>query len=871
MAQERLTIHVDEKGALVVARNIDDIGKAAKKADGPVQMLKKALAGIAAAAAVKQLIDMADAYTVLQNKLRQVTTDSQNLAAVTAELYAISGRTRSSFAATAEGYAKVALAAKDLGLTQQEMLQFTESLNKAVVIGGSTATEAAGGLRQLSQGLASGTLRGDELISVLENLPYVADIISKQLGVTRGELRKMGADGKITARDVIAAFKAQREEIDQRFGRTIPTVSEAVQRLTDAFLRLVGEFNNSHGITQTLAGGILKLANTVDTLSQYLNTAITATVSFGAAIGAIKLLAAQQALIGTVGALGAVNVGLAAVGTTIKTLFATIAANPIGLGLLAIAASATAAVAYFDKMKSMQAEIEATEERIHQSRLQRVQAQVQEIKNRKAGNAALESYLTSLKEEVRVSTLSKEAKAIEEALLVAKTKANRDLHASEVAVIESAIRQKELRMQEKELLESILGPQKKYAEELATLKRVQPQLTAEQYADALSRLNAEYGKTDGLKTYLKDLEEETRMLQLNTRERRVQQELKRAEKEKGSTLSTDEVRTVTTRVTNLGDLEQERQLMDQLRAPRAEHAALLETINRLKAQGIVFSETEQRQLAEMLAGYPLLLADLRQETELLKLSSREREIAIGLEQLKQQLRAQGAEASPAELKEYEATLRLNQALAEHQQLKESLITPQQEYEQAVKRETLLYKAGAIDLKEYTAALTALNEMRSQQTEGSKNLDSAMRGVFRGAFQELTDFTTNGKLVFGQFVSDILAQIAQIQAQKFFTGLMTSIGLPGFASGGSFTVGGEPGVDKNIVAFKASRNETVTVTPPGRQPASETPMVQAQMPGIRIINVLDRSLVADYLNSSDGEKAVINVISSNPGAVRQAIA
>lgn len=261
MATENLVIKIDEKGALVVQRNIEGVGKSAKATTGALKLLKRALFALAGAVIIKQLVGMADAFTVMQNKLKIVTTGTENLVAVTEELFEISKRTRSSFEATSDSFSKFALSAKELGRSQQEILQFTELVNKAVIIGGSAASEAKGGLRQLAQGIASGALRGDELISVLENLPFVADTIAKGLSVTRGELRDMGKEGKITAQVVLDAFKDQAGFLNTEYEKTVITVGQAFGQVQNAVLKLVGDFDRGKGASTVLAQGILAIAN----------------------------------------------------------------------------------------------------------------------------------------------------------------------------------------------------------------------------------------------------------------------------------------------------------------------------------------------------------------------------------------------------------------------------------------------------------------------------------------------------------------------------------------------------------------------------------------------------------------------------------
>lgn len=264
MATERIEIIVSERGTRTVRRNIEDIGGGAKGAESAVTLLNRALGLLGGALALDKLIRMADTFTNIQNRLKLVTTGTENLARVTDELFNVANRTRSSYESTAELYTRVAQASKDLGRSQEELLQFTESLNQAVILSGASAEEASAGIIQLSQGIASGALQGDELRSVLEQLPAVADVIAKSLGVTRGELRAMGKEGKITAQVVLDAFKQAREELDGKFAQTVPTIGQSFTVLQNNAMRLWGEFTTGSGIAQGLAQALLLVANNLD-------------------------------------------------------------------------------------------------------------------------------------------------------------------------------------------------------------------------------------------------------------------------------------------------------------------------------------------------------------------------------------------------------------------------------------------------------------------------------------------------------------------------------------------------------------------------------------------------------------------------------
>lgn len=345
MATERIIIEVSERGSRTVRRSLDDIGDSAKRAEGGVQLLRRALGLIGGTVAVQQLIQMADAYTNIQNRLKLVTTGTANLARVTNELFEISNRTRSSYEGTANMYARVALSARSLGVSQQELLNFTESLNQAVILSGASMREAEGALIQLSQGLASGTLQGDEMRSVLEQLPMVADVIADHLGVTRGELRKMGSEGKVTAQQILEAFREAREELAGQFAETVPTIGQAFQVLKNRVLELWGEFATTSSIAQGLASALLWIAENLDNIIPLALAVagIFAAWTVGASIMAVlgPMLALERALGATSTAAALFSIAMKGAQRAVIGLTAAIAANPIG----AIAVAITAVIA----------------------------------------------------------------------------------------------------------------------------------------------------------------------------------------------------------------------------------------------------------------------------------------------------------------------------------------------------------------------------------------------------------------------------------------------------------------------------------------------------------------------------------------------
>ena len=142
MTTERIDIQVREDGSRVVKRRLEDLDPAARKAAGGVDFLKKALASIGGALAVRELLGMINTYQNLQNRLRSTGLEAASLTAVYKALLDVSNDTRSSVEGSVELYARLATSSKELGVSQQQLIDFTKSLNQAIILSGASATEA---------------------------------------------------------------------------------------------------------------------------------------------------------------------------------------------------------------------------------------------------------------------------------------------------------------------------------------------------------------------------------------------------------------------------------------------------------------------------------------------------------------------------------------------------------------------------------------------------------------------------------------------------------------------------------------------------------------------------------------------------------
>lgn len=311
MAQEsRLVIVIDAKNAERNARNLgnelDSIERkgdfATKSMDG-LSVATRELAGyMAGLVTVSAAISKMDTYTGLQNRLKLVTNNQTELNKATEDTFRIAQKTYSAWDSVLHVYQRFSDNAKTLNLTMDDTARLTETVSKAVAISGASAEAADAALVQFGQALASGTLRGEELNSVMEQTPALAKAIAQGMGITVGELRTVAAEGKITSQEIVKALKNVQNDVDALFAKTDITIGQSLTLLNNEITKFVGESGKGSGAAQVLAGTIQTLASNLDVLTSammvggayWLGTYIPAIYASGVAVAAkTKELAVQ--------------------------------------------------------------------------------------------------------------------------------------------------------------------------------------------------------------------------------------------------------------------------------------------------------------------------------------------------------------------------------------------------------------------------------------------------------------------------------------------------------------------------------------------------------------------------------------------------
>lgn len=327
----------NDRAALAALR----LQQAQDRAANSTRNATSAIRGYVAAAAgilgvtisANAILQLADAYTVLQNKLQNVTETQEQVGKLTNELFDLANRTRTGVEETATAFTRFDRALKFLGKSQEETLRMTETINKALLMSGATTQEAQSALLQLSQGFNAGKLQGDEFRAVAENMPIALDAVAKALGVPINKVKELSSEGKITSEVLFNAFKLIEEQVDKTFAKTTPTISQALTVFRNNAIQTFGEIDKAVGFTAGLSRAIIFLGENLKGILVVL-TGLSAAllVAFGGPLLA-AIAAATKAVIGFTMAIAANPIGLLVVALSTAIAYFTLFRDEINLGI----------------------------------------------------------------------------------------------------------------------------------------------------------------------------------------------------------------------------------------------------------------------------------------------------------------------------------------------------------------------------------------------------------------------------------------------------------------------------------------------------------------------------------------------------------
>ncbi|SDF15680.1 tape measure protein [Thalassobaculum litoreum] len=255
------------------SRHMKSVDDAMARVNKAGSLLTRGLAGVGVALSVREIGRYADAWRQVQNSLTVATGSTEQAAKVTNQLLAIAQRTRTDLSANAQLYARLSVAAKELGADQQQLLEFTEGVGKALAVSGGSAATASGALLQLSQAIGGGIVRAEEFNSILEGAPRIAQAVADGLDKAGGSvsrLRTLVNDGSVSSEAFFNAFLTQLPNIDAQFQQTESTIGQAFTVLENGFVSFIGRADEVSGASSVMADAVIGLGNAFDWMGERL-------------------------------------------------------------------------------------------------------------------------------------------------------------------------------------------------------------------------------------------------------------------------------------------------------------------------------------------------------------------------------------------------------------------------------------------------------------------------------------------------------------------------------------------------------------------------------------------------------------------------
>ena len=231
---DQMTKAIKESNAALVEtiKNQEQLGRKTQETDGHANNLLKTMRNIAATAGVTSLVkgflELSDSQAQINARLNLMKDETHSVAQLNDLIYQSALRSRAAYSDTADAVGKMGLNAKNAFSSNEELIAFTEQVNKQFKIGGASAQEQSNAMIQLTQAMAAGVLRGQDLNSILAAAPGIARTIEESMGWTSGSIKQYAEDGKVTAQVVKNSLLNMADETNEKFASMPMTLSDAM-------------------------------------------------------------------------------------------------------------------------------------------------------------------------------------------------------------------------------------------------------------------------------------------------------------------------------------------------------------------------------------------------------------------------------------------------------------------------------------------------------------------------------------------------------------------------------------------------------------------------------------------------------------------
>lgn len=977
-ATETLNILVKSQGTKTVARDLMEIGGAAERSSRQVALLEAALKPLASVLAVGQLVRWANEWQVVAGKIRSVAGSATAAGATIEQLYQVAMKTHTGLSDVAVTYQRVALAAKDLGRSGQDAIDFVETINKVLAINKLTAQGAKGALLQLGQALTTGVVKAEEFNSVVEGLPQVLQLVADKVQGANGSigrLRQIMLQGKLTSKEFWDAIAGSKDKVDAAFKRTTVSIAQGVQDLQTGFLKFVGTMDEFLGISNAVGRALGYIGAHVKELMAVLAGvaaglavafAPTAIALFTTQIGRLIAIVRAANLAAVFGAIGAVLSALPAVVIGVVTAMS-LSADKIKLttnGLVTLADVFTyvwqggqrAAAAFLDWLTPMWQSIAglfgrgiAAMGKLWDEAAPEWLKPIGEFFD--GAGSGLKGFTVGTARVLdRVVALWRGAFGAITQYFVTLIDLWKDIFGrignfaqNTAAEIANSF------LRAMNNLNSKIGVDKRFElfspEQFKTNDELWKNLGADIAKAAVDGYNSQ-GKAleKAVLGGWQEIEAIGRRRILAARRQRAQEAMELSAKSPAIPPILNTKQTKPKKSEAEKERERWAQLLDQLDpvlAAQRKYAEGQALINEYVKKGTDdhtrYTAALHNLYKDQLTPLAKIQEDMQKQTSLLKLNSQDREVQSKLMEYQQQLQKAGVALTKEQTQELGKQVRTTEELAELSKTMDTLRqdsfggqqrqaatmvqaiselrskdaagftrrdlaqtmndlfkvdTPdtfQNQIDQTQALFETIQKMRDADLISYEAyqqaKASAARRAHDIEIEQTNALYNEMGGLMRSRSKTL--FTMGKAAAVAQAIINANEAATKAWAQGGIYGAALAAATlasamvqvnnirsqqPGFMTGGTFKVGGTGGPDSQMVSFRASPGERVTVATPAqvRKGTSAVNEGQQSAPNVtvnpRIINVLDPSLVGDYLGTAQGEKAIVNIMQRNKGVL-----
>lgn len=230
-------------------------------------------AGFVGVAALRGAQELIDASTRIENSLKIAGLEGEQLKRVYDDLFISAQKNAAPLEALVDLYGRASLVQKELGVSTEELLGFTDKVAVALRVSGKSAQESSGALLQLSQALGSGVVRAEEFNSILEGALPIAQAAAaglEEAGGSVAKLRALVVDGKISSEAFFRAFEAGSSILTDKVATAELTVSQGFIRLQNVLIDTAGKFDDATGASGLAGGALDDLATAIENIGSYM-------------------------------------------------------------------------------------------------------------------------------------------------------------------------------------------------------------------------------------------------------------------------------------------------------------------------------------------------------------------------------------------------------------------------------------------------------------------------------------------------------------------------------------------------------------------------------------------------------------------------